>query len=161
MQLGIGTWLLQKLGWNFGQGLGKANEGPVRPIVPEVRDFNAGLGFKAAAKKEGKKGGREKRPPPPAALVESLCEACGETITGMRNIKEHRKQHGKERAKEKRKKRKREGEEDESENEKNEKDVKDDDAKDAIAKAAETPIVKKLPGKLAAKGFKTPRRINE
>ncbi len=90
VELGIGTRLLQQLGWNVGEGLGKQGNGIVRPIVPALLGKNRGLGFEEA-KKTAK---AEERPVPAAAMIEAVCHVCGETIRGRKKIKEHRELHG-------------------------------------------------------------------
>lgn len=40
----IGNKLLQAMGWNEGQGLGKSNQGITQPIEASMRQASAGLG---------------------------------------------------------------------------------------------------------------------
>lgn len=64
LDLGVGSKLLQKLGWQPGVGLGKEENGPIRPVLVEAMPKDAGLGFKKQKK--------EKSGPP--APIELACE---------------------------------------------------------------------------------------
>ena len=43
IQGGIGQFLLQKMGWSEGQGLGKTNEGSVNPLVLDFNTSRRGM----------------------------------------------------------------------------------------------------------------------
>lgn len=53
MKSGIGMFLLQKMGWKQGEGLGKNKEGKVEPLLLDVKVDRKGL----VTQGEGKKGG--------------------------------------------------------------------------------------------------------
>jgi hypothetical protein len=89
VQLGVGTKLLEKLGWSFGEGLGKKSDGVIRPVIPEANTQGKGLGFKGMTKKDKKKESGGKPPPP----LEITCGDCGKVISGRKNIKEHKAEH--------------------------------------------------------------------
>ncbi|XP_060555104.1 protein SON-like isoform X2 [Ruditapes philippinarum] len=55
---GIGMFLLQKMGWKHGEGLGKNNEGTKEPLMLDFKIDRKGL----VTEGEGKKGGQPKLP---------------------------------------------------------------------------------------------------
>lgn len=84
IELGIGSRLLQKMGWQPGSGLGKDESGPIRPIVVEQRAKDIGLGFSEQRKEKKEKKNKKNVPPPP---LEVTCEECGEVVVGRKLIK--------------------------------------------------------------------------
>ena len=144
-ELGIGSSLLRKMGWEGG-GLGRDGAGCVRPIEVEGREKGAGLGFKPALPKPLKVA-KTHNSRKAAASAATECPECGALIHGTRKAREHMKREHR-----RRRKRPRAEEEDEDE----------DDAEVPQAENLPVPQRRRRVGlKAASKPFQAPRRLTQ